>query len=78
MTEKHLKICSMALYIRECKSKHPRFHLTAIKMAKIIQARMQRKGNTPPLLMEMQTCTTTLEINLVVSKKLGIAQDVPL
>ena len=29
------------------------------------------KGNTPPLLVGMQTCTTTLDINLSVSQKIG-------
>ena len=32
-------------------------------------ARMWRKRNTPPLLVGLQTCTTTLEINLVVLQK---------
>jgi hypothetical protein len=31
--------------------------------------RMWRKGNTPPLIVGLQTCTTTLEINLTVSQK---------
>jgi hypothetical protein len=35
-------------------------------------ARTWNKGNTPPLLMGMKTCTTTLEINLAVFRKLGI------
>jgi hypothetical protein len=34
-------------------------------------AGMWSKGNTPPLLVEVQICTTTLEINLVVSQKTG-------
>jgi hypothetical protein len=33
-------------------------------------ARMWRKRNTPPLLVGLQTCTTILEISLVVSQKL--------
>ena len=33
--------------------------------------RIQSKGNTPPLIMGMQTCTVTLEINMVVSQKIG-------
>jgi hypothetical protein len=33
--------------------------------------RMWSKGKTPPLLVGVQTCTTTLEINLVVSQKTG-------
>jgi hypothetical protein len=34
-------------------------------------ARMWRKGNTPPLLVGLQACTTTLEISLVVPQKIG-------
>ena len=34
-------------------------------------ARMWRKRNTPPLLVGMQACTTTLEISLAVSQKIG-------
>ena len=34
--------------------------------------RMQSKENMPPLLVEMQTCTTILEISMAVSRKLGI------
>ena len=33
--------------------------------------RMWSKGNTPPLLVEVRTYTTTLEINLAVSQKTG-------
>lgn len=32
---------------------------------------MCSKGNTSPLLVQVQNCTTTLEINLVVSQKIG-------
>ena len=34
--------------------------------------RMWRKRNTPPLLVGLQACTTTLEINLAVFRKLDI------
>jgi hypothetical protein len=34
-------------------------------------ARMWRKRNTPPLLVGLQTCTTTLEISLAVPQKIG-------
>jgi hypothetical protein len=34
-------------------------------------ARMWRKRNTPPLLVGLQTGTTTLEINLEVTHKIG-------
>jgi hypothetical protein len=35
-------------------------------------ARMWRKRNIPPLLVELQVDTTTLEVNLVVPQKLDI------
>ena len=35
-------------------------------------ARMWRKKNTPPLLVGLQTCTTTLEISLAVPQKINI------
>ena len=35
-------------------------------------ARMWRKRNTPPLLVGLQSCTTPLEISLVVLRKLDI------
>jgi hypothetical protein len=35
-------------------------------------ARMWRKRNTPPLLVGLQACTTTLEISLVVPQKIDI------
>ena len=34
-------------------------------------ARLYSKGNTPPLLVGVQTCTTTLEINLAISPNIG-------
>jgi hypothetical protein len=34
-------------------------------------ARMWIKGNTPPLLVGLQACTTTLEISLAVPQKIG-------
>jgi hypothetical protein len=33
-------------------------------------ARMWSKGNTPPLLVGMPSCTTTLEISLAISQKI--------
>ena len=33
--------------------------------------RIHSKGNTPPLLVEVQTCTATLEMSMVVSQKTG-------
>ena len=35
-------------------------------------ARMWRKRNTPPLLVGLQACTTTLQLSLVVLRKLDI------
>jgi hypothetical protein len=35
-----------------------------------MMARMWRKRNTPPLLVGLQACTTTLEISLVVPQKI--------
>jgi hypothetical protein len=32
---------------------------------------MWRKRNTPPLLVGLQACTTTIEISLVVPQKIG-------
>jgi hypothetical protein len=37
--------------------------------------RMWRKGNTPPLLVGLQACTTTLEISLAVPQKIGHPED---
>jgi len=48
-----------------------RFHHTYIRKAKTKTLRDSTcwQGDTPPLLVGMQTCTTTLEINLEVSQK---------
>ena len=35
--------------------------------------RMWSEGNTPPLVVGVQTCTTTLEINVIVSQRNGIS-----
>ena len=57
-----------------------RYHLISVRMAKIKNTdenipmhleKMQSKGNTPPLLEGMQTSTTTLEISIAVSQKIG-------
>lgn len=51
-----------------------RFHLTPVRIADTIaQVTAQaienvEKGNTHPKLIEVQTCMTTLEINVVVSQ----------
>ncbi|EDL82604.1 rCG53348 [Rattus norvegicus] len=78
MAEKHLKKCSTSLVLREMLIKKIlRFHLTVIRMAKVklkgqhMLVRLWSKGNTPPLLLGVQPCSITLEINLVVSQKIG-------
>lgn len=54
-----------------------RFHLTIITMANIKNQvtahvlRMWKKRNIPRLLIGMETGTTTLEINLAITKKFG-------
>jgi hypothetical protein len=78
MAEKHLKKCTMSLVIRKVLIKTTlRFHLTPVKMAKIKNSGESRcwpgceRGTTPPLLVELQAGTTTLEISLVVPQKIG-------
>jgi hypothetical protein len=78
MAEKYLRKCSISLASREMQIKTTlRFYFTPIRMAKIkklkrkhMLSRMCRKGNTHVLLVGVQICTTTLEINLVVSQKI--------
>jgi hypothetical protein len=78
MAEKHLKKCSKSLMIREMQIKTIlRFHLSPIRMSKIKTSgdntleRVWRKRNAPPLLVRLQTGTTTLEISQF-SRKLEI------
>jgi hypothetical protein len=69
MDEKQLKKCLVYLVIREIQIKVTlRFHLTPITMAKIKSQSTAHAGEGLELV-EVQTCTTTLEINFVVSQK---------
>jgi hypothetical protein len=42
-----------------------------VRVGILFLARMWRKRNTPPLLVGLQACTTTLEITLGVPQKIG-------
>jgi hypothetical protein len=72
MAKMHFKKYSMSLVIREMKVKTTlRFRLIPIRIAKIKNSRdstcwqeCEERGNTPPLPVGVQICTTTLEINL--------------
>ena len=69
--------CSKSLGIREMQIKMAlRFHLTPVRMTKIKNTSdsscCQGCGasvSTPPLLVGVQTCTATLEINIVAHRK---------
>jgi len=77
MVEKYFKKCSTSLVIKELQVKTTLRVLAPIRIGQInlnwqlMLERMWSKGNCPPLLMGVQTGTTTLEINLVVSQKIG-------
>jgi hypothetical protein len=79
MAEKHLKKMFNILNHREMQIKTIlRFHLTPVRMAKIKNSGDRRcwqgcgeRGYTPPLLVGLQACATTLEISLVVPQKIG-------
>ena len=78
VAEKQLKKCSTSLAIREMKIKTTlKFHLTPVRRAKIKSTsdsscwRDAEQGEPPPLLVQVQTCSATLEINMTVSQKIG-------
>jgi hypothetical protein len=74
--EKHLKICSTSLVIREMQIKATlRFHLTPLRMAKIKNSCDSRCwlacGERIPLQVGLQAGTTTLKISLLIPQKIG-------
>jgi len=79
MAEKYLMKCSTSLVFREVQIKTTlRFHFTPVRKAKIkkcrqqqMLARMWRKRNISPLLVGLQTGTTTLKISVVIPQKIG-------
>ena len=76
MAEKHLR-CLTSLVIREMQIKLTlRFNLIPVRMAEIKNTRgtlkrMWNKGNTPPLLVGVQTFPATLEVSVVIPQKTG-------
>jgi hypothetical protein len=78
MAEKHLKKYSTSLTIREMQIKTTlRFHFIPVRMDETKNSGDSRcwqgcgEKNTPPLLVRLQSGTTTLEISLVVPQKIG-------
>jgi hypothetical protein len=76
MAEEYLKKCLISLHMREIKIKITlKCHLTAVRIDKTSNTmtahavRMWSKGNTPLLLVGVQTCTATMEIHIVFSQK---------
>lgn len=78
MSENHLNNCSTPLVNSKMQIKTTlRFYLISIRMAKInntsqfMLSRMWSKGNTPPVLLVVQTCVATMEINMTVPHEDG-------
>ena len=75
MAEKHLEKCFTSLAIREIQIKTTlRFYLTPVRMSKnknIDNSLCWRGCEALPLLVGVQTCRVTLEINMVISEKTG-------
>jgi hypothetical protein len=78
MVKKHLNKCSTFSVIREMQIKKAlRFYLMPIRMDKVKNSSDSTcwpecgERKSPPLLMGLQTDTTSLEINLVGPQKLG-------
>jgi hypothetical protein len=78
MPEKHLKKCSTPLIIREMQIKTTlRFHFTPVRMAKIKNLGDSRcfkhmeKEEHSSMLVGLQAYTTTLEVSVEVSQKIG-------
>lgn len=74
MAQKHLMKRLISLVIRKIQIKATlRSHLIPIRMTKkknqATEAWTWNTGNTPPFLLWVQTCKTTLEVNLLVSQK---------
>ena len=77
IVEKHLNKCSMSLVIREMQIRMT-LSISPLRMAKIKISRTSTcqqgcgaRGNMPPLVVKVKTCTTTLEINLAVCQGTG-------
>ena len=67
---KHIKICSISLIIREMKIKN--YHFTHLRMAIIKKSTNNKCCQRCTLLVEMQTDTTTIENSIRTSQKAKI------